>query len=226
MPEISLPDIKLPDIRIGDAKLRDVKLPDLDLRDRLPDVDIRELHMPDVKFPDRKSIDSAIGAVQVPDFKVGERIRDLRMPEVDVDAIRRLGRPEPRRRTFWPFLLVAVIGAAFAAWWLATSSLTGPRVRAAADKVRQRFDELRGGTADWADSEEKTETFWSSETGWQEATPGTMSADAEASRTVETDPWQTGSAATQPMSDAGMGGTAFEGDTGDLGRSEASEREG
>jgi hypothetical protein len=56
----------------------------------------------------------------------------------------------------------------FAGWWLATSSMTGPRVRAAADKVRQRIDELRGTPAG-GDAEEQTETFWSSETGWQDA---------------------------------------------------------
>ncbi len=68
MPEISLPDIKLPDVKFGDGKLRDVGLPDIDLRDRLPDVDLRGFRLRSacarVSMPERSTPDISLRDVR------------------------------------------------------------------------------------------------------------------------------------------------------------------
>jgi hypothetical protein len=172
--------------------------------------------------------------VKMPDFK---------MPDVDMASIRRLGRPEPKRRSLLPWVIVAGVSAAFAGWWLATSSVTGPKVRAVAERVRTRIDELRNGGAEWEDGEEQAESFWSSESGWESG--NTPSSDGEGASTgaarpramatatmtdddaaSATDSWDVSSAASQTSSDPSVGGTGFDGDTTSTSGGESSEREG
>ena len=191
MPEIRLPDIKLPDVKFRDGRLRDLKMPDIDLRDRLPDVDLsrialpsalRDMHMPEMSLPDVHMPD-----VHMPDFSV----RDIRAPKLDLSGVdlrsldpRRIdlsgidakrlrqlspfAKPAPKPASPLPWVVVAAVGGLFAGWWLATSSLTGPKVRQFAAGLRGRIDDWRSPRADWEDVEERTEGFWSSEQGWKQ----------------------------------------------------------
>jgi hypothetical protein len=190
MPEISLPDIKLPDVKFRDGRLRDMKLPDIDLRDRLPDVDLSKLSLPgalrDISMPEVSMRDMHLPDVHMPDFN----LRDVKAPRVDLSGVdlksldpRRLdlsgvdpkrlrkmmsfARPAPKSASPLPWVVVAGIGGLFAGWWLATSSMTGPKVRQLAAGLRSRIDTWRSGRAEDTDVEGRTETFWSTEQGWK-----------------------------------------------------------
>ena len=112
-----------------------------------------ELHLPVLHLPD----------MRLSDLKVPE----LNMPDIDVHALTRLGRPARRRRNLLPWIFVGSVGAAAAGWFIATSSMTGPRVRAAVTRLRGRLNTLRNGWHWNEQTEESTERFWSSEDGWR-----------------------------------------------------------
>lgn len=250
MPEISLPDIKLPDVRFRDGKLRDMKLPDIDLRDRLPDVDLSKISLPaalrDMSMPDMSMPDIHMPEMHMPDIN----LRDMKAPKVDlsdldlksldprridlsgVDAKRLramvpFARPAPKPASPLPWVVVAAVGGLFAGWWLATSSVTGPKVREFAERVKARIADWRGARADWDDVEEHAEGFWSTEDGWkQEGSRGATRGPSPESdvTTLDTPAWDEGSAASAmggaetgdgagagySASQEGVGGTGYE----------------
>jgi hypothetical protein len=193
VPRINLPAIRLPDIRLGDGKLGDVKLPDIDLRDRLPDVDLSELHlpqalrdvsMPDFRLPELHQAEIKLGDIKR-DIQRQAKAHHLHLPDVnlpdldlaDVRAMAHLGREAPRARTPWAWIAVAGLAGVFAGWWLSTSSVTGPKMRELADRARRRFAAWRTGGNDWDDAtEERTHGFWSSEHGWRDSVAGSESS--------------------------------------------------
>ena len=247
MPEISLPDIKLPDVSFRDARLRDVKLPDIDLRDvKLPDVDLSKLSLPsalrDFSMPEVSLRDLKAPKVEMPDVDLRTLDpRRLDLSGVDAKRLREIipfAKPAPKPWSPLPWVVVAAAAGVFAGWWLATSSATGPAVRGAVARVRGRIDEWRASRSDWADAEDRTEGFWSSEDGWKEegSQPGTGSQPGAGhsggtwseQSNQESDGWEgsaTAAAVSGVDSDAGVGGTSYEPSGGDFG-SESGEREG
>ncbi|HVA87298.1 MAG TPA: hypothetical protein VNF73_13415 [Candidatus Saccharimonadales bacterium] len=226
MPEISLPDIKLPDVRIRDRHLPDVRIPDIDLRDRMPAVDLGHLRMPemavpaalrDVSFRD-VSLPSALRDVSVPNLG-----RDVHLPSVDdvrrvrlpEGALRRLGRkPKRRGAGMMPWVAVTGMASAFAAWWLWTSAITGPRVRAAVGRARRKIDRLRAVDGRHRGTQTEAEPYWSSPDGWRTAGEDGGSNRAGASSGT---PAATGSRSTDTQSPASRSGESDGPDDGAIG---------
>lgn len=228
MPEVTMSEIKLPEIKIGDMTLPDDvidRIQNLDIREKLAEVDLSNVHLP-----------AALRDVELPDFK----LRDLKLPDVDVSGFARQVRPEARRRNLLPWLVVAGAATLFAGWFLATSSMTAPRVRSAADKVRRRIDDMRGSNTDVIDLDESGATVWSDDSGWPSGGHGTMGtadersandgevidADAVAAVDGEDGGWSTPAATVHSLADAGVGGSGFEADMGAADRGDAADREG
>jgi hypothetical protein len=226
MPELTVSEIKLPAIKVGDVTLPDDvidKLADLDIREKLSEMDLSSVHLPAV-----------LRDVELPDVKLPE----IRLPEVAaVAALTRQVRPEPPRRNLLPWIVVAGAATLFAGWFLATSSITAPRVRSAADRVRRRIDDMRGVNNDIIDLDETSTTIWSDDAGWQSGGSGAVGTvderlateveviDADAAAAADGDDvgWPTPAAASHALADAGMGGTGFEGEAE---RGDAADREG
>src|SRR5438128_9227258 len=131
----------------------------------MPDMKMSDLHLPDVRMPDVRMPDVRMPDVRMPDL----RMRDLKMPRmdlpnVDLRDVRNaipFGRPAPKPASPMPWVILAGIAGLFAGWWLATSSMTGPKARQVAERVRARIDEMRGTGAEWDEAvEERTEGFW------------------------------------------------------------------
>ncbi|HEX5013238.1 MAG TPA: hypothetical protein VFV72_03690 [Candidatus Limnocylindrales bacterium] len=121
MAEITMPEIKLPDIKLPDG-LRDMTKDDLiEARDEF--VKAAKDATKDVKMPKR---------IVIPDIDLSK----VELPDEIADRLPGRSRPNP----LIPLLALTVIGlAVVAAWWLITSSMTGPRVRRAMNEARTRM---------------------------------------------------------------------------------------
>jgi hypothetical protein len=118
---------------------------------------MREITMPEVKLPDIKlpeglremSRDDIVQAAH--DVRSNVRMpRKIDMPDIDLTKVdlskielpKQISDRLPRRRRSNPLLPIAgivALGAMIAGvWWLFTSSMTGPRVRAAVSDLKQR----------------------------------------------------------------------------------------
>jgi hypothetical protein len=117
---------------------------------------MREIVMPELKLPDIKlpeglremSRDDIVQAAH--DLRIPSIPRKIEMPDIDLSRIdlSKVELPKqvrdrlPRRRRSNPLLPIAgivALGAVIAgAWWLFTSSMTGPRVRSAVKDLKQR----------------------------------------------------------------------------------------
>ena len=109
MPEINLPEVKLPDIKLPEG-LRDMSREDIVNAAR------------DVRMPTMADL---------PDIDLSK----LELPDMIADRM-----PNRRRQNrLLPIAVVAGVGAAIAAaWWLVTSSVTGPRIRSAVSDLKSR----------------------------------------------------------------------------------------
>ena len=128
MREITMPEVKLPDIKLPEG-LREMSRDDFvqaahDMR--------TNVHMP-------KKID-------MPDIDLSKvDLSKIDLSKIDfskVELPKQISDRLPRRRRSNPLLPIAgivALGAAIAGvWWLFTSSMTGPRVRAAVNDLKQR----------------------------------------------------------------------------------------
>ena len=111
MPEINLPEVKLPDFKLPDG-LREMSREDIVNAAR------------DVRMPKRSDL---------PDFDLSK----IELPKQIADRM-------PNRKRSNPILPIAgllAVGAAIAAaWWLFTSSVTGPRIRSAVNDLKARMN--------------------------------------------------------------------------------------
>jgi hypothetical protein len=111
----------------------------------MPEINLPEVRLPDFKLPDglrdmsREDIVNAARDVRMP------RMSDL--PEIDLSKVelpKQIADRMPKRNRPNPILPIAgllVVGAAIAAaWWLFTSSLTGPRIRSAVNDLKARMN--------------------------------------------------------------------------------------
>jgi hypothetical protein len=116
MREITMPDIRLPE------GLREMSRDDIVQAARDVGLAARDIGLPNVSLPSK---------IEVPDIDVSK----VELPKSLADRL-------PRRRRMNPILPIAgvlAVGAMIAAaWWLFTSSLTGPRVRSAIGEIKQR----------------------------------------------------------------------------------------
>jgi hypothetical protein len=116
MPEINLPEVKLPEIKMPEG-LRDMSREDIVNA-------AREVRMP--KMSDLPDID----------------LSKIDLPKPIADRMPNRNRPNP----IVPVAAFMAIGAAIAAaWWLVTSSATGPRIRRAVNDLKSR---VTGETTD------------------------------------------------------------------------------
>jgi hypothetical protein len=216
--EMSMPDMKMPDVKMPDVKMSDFHMPDV----HMPDV-----HMPDISMPDLKRPDLHLRDVRMPDLRMRDfKMPKMDMPDVDLREIRSaipFGRPAPKPASPLPWVLLAGVAGLFAGWWLSTSSVTGPKVRQIADRVRARIDEMRNGADDWDEAvEERTEGFWANEQGWKTegSQPGPGGPiNAEPEEESEADSWPEHSAATLTSSESTIDDVV--GDTGGLAQDES-----
>ncbi len=102
----------------------------------MPQITLPDMKMPDMKMPD----------VNLPDVNLPDGLRDLEMPKFDLSKVelpKQLTDLMPKRNRRSPILPIAgvmAVGAAIvAAWWLITSPLTGPRIRATVKNLRSRM---------------------------------------------------------------------------------------
>jgi hypothetical protein len=141
MPEITLPEVKL----------RDVKLPE-GFRDMTKDDIVQAVR--EVKLPKN---------IKLPDVDLS----DIELPDAIVE------RMPGRRRTnaLIPLLALTVVGAVFAAaWWLITSSTTGPRIRRAVDDMKSRMSGEENGLVRY-DNETDLGSLVGTSDAWTTPTP-------------------------------------------------------
>jgi hypothetical protein len=123
MPDISLPEVHLPDFRLPEG-LRDMNREDI--QKAMPDV-----RLPKIDLPKRSDISKELA-------KAGR----------DIDkALPRRPAPSPL-----PFVFFGMIAGLFIGWFLASSTVTGPRIGGVVDEVRGRVAKWRAGDADDEDA--------------------------------------------------------------------------
>jgi hypothetical protein len=114
MREITMPEVKLPVIRLPEG-LRDMS------RDDIVQA-VQDVRMPNIDMPTK---------IEMPDIDLS----GVHLPKQITDRLPRRRRPNP----VLPIAGIVAIGAMIAAvWWLFTSSMTGPRVRAAVNDLKSR----------------------------------------------------------------------------------------
>ena len=91
----------------------------------MPEITLPEVKLPEIKLPD--------GFREMTKDDIVQAAKDMKLPEQITDRMPGRTRPNP----LVPLLALTVIGAVIvAAWWLITSTATGPRVRRAVDDLR------------------------------------------------------------------------------------------
>ncbi len=116
MPEINLPEVKLPDFKLPDG-LRDMSREDIVNA-------ARDVRMPDMRMPRLSDL---------PDIDLSK----VELPKGIADRMAKRNRRNP----ILPIAALLAVGAAIAAaWWLITSSVTGPRIRSAVNDLKSRMN--------------------------------------------------------------------------------------
>jgi hypothetical protein len=114
MPDISLPEVHLPDFRLPEG-LRDMNREDI--QRAMPDV-----RLPRLELPKRPSLSKELA-------KAGKEI-DRALP--------RGATPSPL-----PFVFFGILAGVFIGWFLASSTVTGPRIGGLVDEIRGRVTRWR-----------------------------------------------------------------------------------
>ena len=116
MPEIKVPEVKLPEFKLPDG-LRDMSREDI----------VNAAH--DIRMPKRSDL---------PDIDLSKvDLSKIELPKQIADRMPNRKRPNP----ILPIAGVLAVGAAIAAaWWLFTSSVTGPRIRSAVNDLKARMN--------------------------------------------------------------------------------------
>jgi hypothetical protein len=126
----------------------------------MPDISLPEVHLPDFKLPEglrdmnREDIQRAMPDVRLPkiDLKRSDISKELAKAGRDIDkALPRRSAPSPL-----PFVFFGMLAGLFIGWFLASSTVTGPRIGGAVDEVRGRVAKWRAsdGTNDGTNDDE------------------------------------------------------------------------
>jgi hypothetical protein len=130
MPDISLPEVHLPDFKLPEG-LRDMSREDI--QRAMPDV-----HLPKIELPKRSAISKELARAGKELSKTG---RDLDK------ALPRRSVPSPL-----PFVFFGMLAGLFIGWFLASSTVTGPRIGGLVEDARGRVDRWRkSGSSDGDD---------------------------------------------------------------------------
>ena len=119
----------------------------------MPDISLPEVHLPDFKLPEslremnREDIQKAMPDVRLPKIELPRRnlSKELARAGREIEkAGRDLDKVLPRRAapSPLPFVFFGMLAGLFIGWFLASSTVTGPRIGGA-------FDELRGRVSRW-----------------------------------------------------------------------------
>lgn len=126
----------------------------------MPDISFPEVHLPDFKLPEglrdmnREDIQKAMSDVRLPKIDLPRRsdiskelAKELAKAGRDIDkALPRRAAPSPL-----PFVFFGMLAGLFIGWFLASSTVTGPRIGGAVDEVRGRVAKWRENTANGDD---------------------------------------------------------------------------
>ncbi|TMC63931.1 MAG: hypothetical protein E6J17_04295 [Chloroflexi bacterium] len=118
----------------------------------MPDISLPEVHLPDFKLPEglrdmnREDIQKAMPDVRLPKIDLPKRSeisKELAKASREVDkALPRRSAPSPL-----PFVFFGMLAGLFIGWFLASSTVTGPRIGGAVDEVRGRVAKWRASDA-------------------------------------------------------------------------------
>lgn len=131
MPDISLPEVRLPELKLPEG-LREVNREDI--QKAMPDV-----RLPKIELPRRQDIARELS-------KAGKEIEKAGR-ELD-KALPRRPAPSPL-----PFVFFGMLAGLFIGWFLASSTVTGPRISGLVGDVRGRVDRWRKETTKGTEDE-------------------------------------------------------------------------
>lgn len=136
MPDISLPEVRLPEIKLPES-LRDMNREDI--QKAMPDV-----RLPKIELPKRADIAKELSKAGREIEKAGrEAGREIEKAGRDLDkALPRRPAPSPL-----PFVFFGLLAGLFIGWFLASSTVTGPRINGIVGDVRGRVDRWRKESA-------------------------------------------------------------------------------
>ena len=137
---------------------------------------------PDFNLSGMKKVDFKAPEFHLSDFELPKvDMPKVDMPKIeipDLATIRRLGRPAPRSNPIWPWAVVMAGAALFAGWWLATSTMTGPKVRRLAGRARERIETMRSSRIHKeGEDREAASAGWASDQDWHESAESGPTAD-------------------------------------------------
>jgi hypothetical protein len=114
----------------------------------MPDISLPEVHLRDFKLPEslrdmnREDIQRAMPDVRLPKIDLPRRSdvsKELAKASRDIDkALPRRAAPSPL-----PFVFFGMLAGLFIGWFLASSTVTGPKIGGAVDEVRGRVAKWR-----------------------------------------------------------------------------------
>jgi hypothetical protein len=122
----------------------------------MPDISLPEVHLPDFKLPEglrdmnREDIQRAMPDVRLPRFELPKRsaiTKELAKAGKEIDnALPRRAAPSPL-----PFVFFGMLAGLFIGWFLASSTVTGPRIGGVVDEVRGRVARWRSSSTEIED---------------------------------------------------------------------------
>jgi hypothetical protein len=121
MPDITLPEVRLPSIRLPEG-LRDMNKEDIQKA-------MSDVQLPKIDLPKRSEVAKELAKASKGLEKAGKDIDKM---------IPRRAAPSPL-----PFVIFGMLAGLFVGWFLASSSVTGPKIGALAEDVRGRVDRWR-----------------------------------------------------------------------------------
>ena len=121
MPDITLPEVRLPSIRLPEG-LRDMNKEDIQKA-------VSDVQLPKIDLPKRSDVAKELAKASKGLEKAGKDIDKM---------IPRRAAPSPL-----PFVIFGMLAGLFVGWFLASSSVTGPKIGALAEDVRGRVDRWR-----------------------------------------------------------------------------------
>jgi hypothetical protein len=130
----------------------------------MPDISLPEVHLPEFKLPEglrdmnREDIQKAMPDVRLPKIELPRRnlSKELAKAGKEIEKVGRdLDKALPRREapSPLPFVFFGLLAGLFIGWFLASSTVAGPRIGGLVDEVRGRVARWR--SSDTTDAEDE-----------------------------------------------------------------------